>query len=202
MIALWAGLCGGITVGVPVGPVGALALADAVDGVATNACALALGTVLAEAVVAVGLATAAAYGLPTQAFGHPLVRSAFALFLVAFGLHMMRRPFDTSAPAPTSPRNLSRFIHAVVLTVSNPAVALGYAAVLIHSNPAVPPGWRSTFWLFCGVVVGSGVWWVALIPLLFILKRARNTTLPKHIVRLIGATFAIAGCVEASRIQF
>jgi len=196
MSELGTGLYAGLLVGVPFGPVGALALRYAIKGAFPQVCALAVGTVLAEAAVAIIVAVILAQPWPSGLTYHPAMSFAFAAFLTVVGTKMVLRPLGNSSGSPGSVAlGVSQ---GAGITLVNPGVAAGYFSILLGSRTAT---WSATGLasLAAGVIATSGAWWLALVPFLRRMIRIGKPDWTLVLVRGIGVVFVLGGIVVAVR---
>jgi threonine/homoserine/homoserine lactone efflux protein len=190
MSALATGLGAGLVLGVPFGPVGVLALRHAVQGAFADVWALAVGTVLAEAAMAVFVAMAVEPHLSESFASHPSLRFAYAAVLVLMGLAMIARPLGR--PSQRRGGRLASLAQGSVMTLLNPGIAAGYLAILIgnRENALQATGVPG---LAMGVVIGSGVWWLASVPVLRKLVRMGRPDRISTLVRALGVVFIVIG---------
>lgn len=197
MSALGLGLCAGLIVGVPFGPVGALALRYAIKGAFPQVWALAVGTVLAEAAVATVVALMVAEPWLGKLTHHPAVSFAFATFLTAVGAKAILCPMGTSGSSPGSvPWAVGQ---GAAITLINPGVPAGYLSLLLGCA-ASPWSARSLACLSLGVVAASGAWWIALIPVLRRFVRVGKPERTMIWARLLGVVFLLSGLAIGVRV--
>lgn len=161
---LFKGLAIGLAIAAPVGPIGLLCirrglsdgrLAAFVTGLGAAAADGVYGAIGAFGVTAIG-EFLSAQGLWLGLFG--------GLFLCWLGIAAIRRP-PTKAAAATPPRArdlLSFFASTFLLTLSNPATILSFAAVFAGLGLAGAEGYGAAIWLILGVFLGSAAWWLFL----------------------------------------
>jgi threonine/homoserine/homoserine lactone efflux protein len=192
MSALWTGLYAGLILGVPFGPVGVLALRYALQGAFAQVWALAVGTVLAEALIAVVVGMMIGARLPKAFAAHPVMRFAFAAILVLMGVSMIMRPLGQSSRRPGG--LLLSLGQGAGVTIINPGIAGGYLAIVVSRGHATSE--VTTLLNFAmGVVIASGAWWIAGVPILRKLVRLGKPEWMAALVRILGVVFVIAGLV-------
>ncbi|MGQ9928538.1 MAG: LysE family transporter [Chloroflexaceae bacterium] len=154
----------GLAIAAPVGPIGVLCInrtlrngrmADFVSGLGTTTADLIYGTIAAPGLT---VPTGALVGISfwTRLLG--------GLFLCYLGLHTLRGRPVTAQPAAGAARRLLRaYASTFVLTLTNPATIIAFAAIfagLGASSAAYSYG--EGVLLATGVAAGSALWWLML----------------------------------------
>lgn len=160
------GIAIGIGVNAPVGPVNVMCIHRAIHNGPTSAMAAGLGAWIADVV----FAAAAAFGVTAiSSFveGHlAVIKVLGGALMIAFGMKLLYAPSSVSA-APEDDTTLSLF-HAgftsMVLTITNPAVLLGFAAIFggLAGIGDKPGDFQTAATLTLGVAIGSAGWWLML----------------------------------------
>ena len=199
MDALSTGLYAGLVVGVPVGPVGALALRDAIEGRLARVWALGVGTVVAEASAAVVLTFGISHSLSHILSSHPIAHLLFAGFLGIVGGGMIARPISRNLPSAPSRQGVAQgFGQGFAITLLNPGVVAGYC-VVATAPIRLTPEILDLASLGIGVLLGSAIWWAVLIPILRTFVRMGKPEWTAITVRALGAAFIVAALVVGTR---
>lgn len=160
------GIVIGIGVNAPIGPVNVMCIHRAIRNGPTSALAAGVGAWIAD----VAFAAAAAYGVTAiTAFieGHlAVIKVVGGAILVAFGVKLLYAPSSTS-DAPPNDTKLSLFragLTSFALTVTNPAVLLGFFAIFggLAGIGEKRGDFGAAALLTLGVAIGSAGWWLAL----------------------------------------
>ena len=161
---LWQAALVGLSIAAPVGPIGLLTIQPSLNQGAAAGLATGLGAALADAAyggvaafsVAGVMAALSAARLPLALLG-----SGFLLWLA---WRTWQAPLAQAATAPSAQTHLLRCLAGTfVLTLSNPATILSFAAVF----GALAGSWgqasaATAWWLVSGVFAGSALWWLLL----------------------------------------
>ncbi|GLK68136.1 LysE family translocator [Hansschlegelia plantiphila] len=160
------GIIIGIGVNAPVGPTNVMCIHRAIRNGPTSAMAAGAGAFTADVLFA-GLAAFGVTAIATFVQGHlPVIKVVGGAALVAFGVKLLCAPTSLSK-APKNDTALSLLRAAVTsfaLTVTNPAVLLGFFAIFgglagIGENPG---DFGAAALLTLGVAIGSAAWWTGL----------------------------------------
>jgi threonine/homoserine/homoserine lactone efflux protein len=160
---LWRGIIIGFAIAAPVGPIGVLCIRRTLNDGRLTGFVSGLGAASADAVYGV----IAAFGLgmiaDSLAGADFWIRLLGGLFLLYLGIDIWRsKPAEAAAPA--NARNLAgAYATTFVLTITNPATILAFAAVFaglgiageMHNN-------LERALLVVGVSGGSALWWLTL----------------------------------------
>lgn len=160
------GIAIGIGVNAPVGPVNVMCIHRAIRNGPTSAMAAGVGAWVADVV----FAAAAAFGVTAiSSFveGHlAVIKVLGGALMIAFGMKLLYAPSSVSA-APEDDTTLSLFhaaLTSMVLTITNPAVLLGFAAIFggLAGIGDKPGDFQTAALLTLGVAIGSAGWWLML----------------------------------------
>jgi threonine/homoserine/homoserine lactone efflux protein len=160
------GILIGIGVNAPVGPTNVMCIHRAIRNGPTSAMAAGGGAFVADVLFA-GLAAFGVTAIATFVEGHlPVIKVIGGAVMVAFGVKLLYAPSSVSQ-APENDTTLSLVRAALTsfaLTVTNPAVLLGFFAIFgglagIGENPG---DFGAAALLTAGVAIGSAAWWAAL----------------------------------------
>lgn len=169
MLDVWlvtTGIVIGIGVNAPVGPVNVMCIHRAIRKGPTSAMAAGLGAWIAD----VMFAAAAAFGVTAISNfveGHlAVIKVLGGALMIAFGMKLLYAPSSVSA-APPNDTALSLFragLTSFLLTVTNPAVLLGFAAIFggLAGIGEKPGDFGTAATLTLGVAIGSAAWWLGL----------------------------------------
>jgi threonine/homoserine/homoserine lactone efflux protein len=160
-----------------------LALRHAVRGAFAQVWALALGTVAGEAAVAAVVASTLGPRLSKEFAPHASVRLGFAAVLVLMGLSMIVRPLGQPGQRPRG--LLPSLGQGAGLTLLNPGIAVGYAAILVGKGP-IDADASTLCSLVAGVAIASAAWWIVGVPVLHKLVRMGKPEWMAMLVRVLG----------------
>lgn len=186
------GLVVGLSIAVPVGPIGMLCIRRTlVQGRAAGLVA-GLGAATADAlygaVAAFGLAAVAG----ALAAGQEWLRLAGGLFLVSLGLKtLLAEPVERTAPV-TGRGLLGAYASTFLLTLANPLTVLSLAAIFTGLGVA-GAGRRAAAALVLGVFLGSALWWLLLSGGVSLLRLDVDPRRMRWVNRLAGAVIVALG---------
>ncbi len=195
------GILLGIAIAAPVGPIGALCINRTLSRGFWAGLAGGLGTALADGVYALLAASGfAAFAAVLSRISVPLglLGGAFMLWLGYQSLRSAEAP--RAAAADSGMADLFRVTATTfVLTLSNPATILSFAA--IFAGLGLASDGSGAFTTTAGVFVGSLVWWFFLCGLVTLLKHRLPDGFALWVSRISGlillafGLFAIASAV-------
>lgn len=160
------GMAVGVGVNAPVGPVNVMCIHRAIRNGPTSAMAAGFGAWVAD----VMFAALAAYGVTWIANfveGHLAVMKVVGgAVMIGFGVKLLYAPSSVTQ-APENDTRLSLFRAALTsfaLTVTNPAVLLGFFAIFggLVGIGDRPGDFGTAALLTIGVAIGSAAWWAML----------------------------------------
>ena len=160
------GMAVGVGVNAPVGPVNVMCIHRAIKNGPTSAMAAGVGAWIADVV----FAAAAAFGVTAISNfveGHlAVIKVIGGAVMIAFGMKLLLAP-SSPHDAPANDTALSLFragLTSFALTVTNPAVLLGFAAIFggLAGIGEKPGDFETAAQLTLGVAIGSAAWWAAL----------------------------------------
>jgi len=160
------GILIGIGVNAPVGPTNVMCIHRAIRSGVMSAMAAGAGAFVADVLFA-GMAAFGVTAAATFVEGHlPVMKVVGGAVLLAFGVKLLCAPTAVSRkPRNDTTASLLRAAGAsFALTVTNPAVLLGFFAIFgglagIGDNPG---DFGTAALLTLGVAIGSAAWWLAL----------------------------------------
>lgn len=160
------GILIGVGVNAPVGPTNVMCIHRAIRNGPTSAMAAGAGAFTADVLFA-GLAAFGVTAIATFVQGHlAVIKVIGGAVMIAFGVKLIYAPSSvTKAPENDTTLSLLRAAFtSFALTVTNPAVLLGFFAIFgglagIGENPA---DFGAAALLTLGVAIGSAGWWAAL----------------------------------------
>ncbi len=162
MSALLQGLLLGISIAVPVGPIGLLCLRRSLTAGRLAGFVSGLGAATADAVY--GLVAALGLTAVTHflvAYQRPL-QIAGGLFLLYLGVKILRTPAASTHVSTAPSTTLSAdYFSTLVLTLTSPLTILSFVG-LFAGTGALNSGSSSPFLLVLGIFLGSAAWWLAL----------------------------------------
>ena len=198
------GLLVGFSIAAPVGPIGVLCIRRTLTLGLLAGLLSGLGAATADAVYG----AIAAYGL--TAISGILVGQSFWFRLVG-GIFLIYLGVQTFLAKPaTKPAELVGLANAqglagvyfstVVLTMTNPATTMSFAAVfaglgLASTGASSPAAHLAAITLVLGVFVGSALWWLLLSSVVSVLRSAFKLNLLQWLNRVSGAVLIMFGVV-------
>lgn len=157
------GLAIGLAIAAPVGPIGLLCISRTLTHGRLIGLACGLGAATADAVYA----SIAAFGLTLVSDALTEHQDSMRLIGGLFLCHLALRALLTASSQAAVPRSGSGLATAYgstfLLTLTNPATILSFAAVFAGLNIAAEEGRNApAIGLVLGVFLGSALWWVLL----------------------------------------
>lgn len=196
------GLLIGFSIAAPVGPIGVLCIRRTLADGRLVGLVSGLGAATADAIYGV----IAAYGLTLisailigQSFWFRLIGGIFLIYLGT--KTALAQPADHAAEAEA--RGLaSAYLSTVVLTLTNPATILSFAAVFAGLGLASAQGDRlSAAILVFGVFLGSALWWLFLSSGVSLLRTKFNAHGLRWLNRISGLVLISFGIVAVSPVD-
>lgn len=191
----------GVAVAAPIGPMGILCMRTTLirgwrHGLAIGG-GIAIGDGLYGAVAALGMAGLSAFML---AYQKPL-HIAAGLFLIWLGLMAFRASRNAEPDAASlTVRGWRRdFATAILLTLTNPPTIIMFAAVFTALAPSEGFHSGNALIIVAGVVLGSLLWWGALVLVISALRHAIGAGARRWIDRVAGIVLSALGVVEVRR---
>lgn len=188
----------GLAVAAPVGPIGVLCIQRSLAGGFWAGFSGGIGTAVADAVYA-GLAAAGFAVLATDAGDfQDWLRWGGALFIAWLGWRTVFAATDADAAKagtarPGQPFRL--FLGTFLLTMSNPATILSFAAMFAGLGLAANPSAAAATTVVAGVFAGSLLWWAILSGSMAFMRQRITGDIRRWINRIAGAVliaFAVA----------
>ncbi len=157
------GILIGFSLAIPVGPIGLLLIRRTLTRGRASGLASGFGAATADAIYG----SVAGFGVTLMS--KFLLENSSALrviggaFLCYLGLKIFRSRPSEKTPSTEGKSLISDYVSTVVLTLTNPATILAFAAVFAASGVASSDGrhWN-TILLVTGVFCGSATWWLVL----------------------------------------
>lgn len=161
----------GLAIAAPLGPIGALCIARTLERGFWTGVAGGLGTALADGAYALMAAAGfAAFSALLEAISVPL-QLLGGLFLLWLGWKSFQ-PKPPATAARTGARDLLSTTGATfLLTATNPATVLSFAAIFAGLGLASAGSGASAAALVAGVFAGSMLWWIVLSGTVALLHR-------------------------------
>lgn len=182
------GLAVGFSIAAPVGPIGILCIRRTLRDGAWTGFMAGLGAATADAaygsVAGFGL-TAVSGFLVAQRFWLSLAGGGFLFYLGARTI--ASEPADGAAPEGAG-RPLSAYGSTFLLTLTNPATILSFAAVFAGLGLAASSSYLAASSLVLGVFLGSAAWWILLSAGVGTLRARVNSGWMRAVNRVSGAT--------------
>jgi len=198
------GLILGISVAVPIGPVGLLCIDRTIKKHFWSGFFSGIGAASADAL----------YGL-VAAFGITFIsnlliseefyfRLVGGILLIAIGIRSFRlKPKQISVYEPTKKHLIKDFLSAFVLTITNPGTVLFFMAVFTGFGLTGTTGeFVSAITLVSGIFIGSVTWWLVLSSSAFILKPRINDKFLTGLNHLSSTAIIIFGLVILASLFF
>jgi len=156
------GLVIGFSIAAPVGPIGVLCIRRSLGGGARAGFASGLGAATADAaygcVAGFGLTSVSGLLVRWQSW----LGVGGGLFLCYLGARSFLRPPAQAPAADGAGRLLAGYASTFVLTLSNPATILSFAAVFAGFGLGAYSDYSAASFLVLGVFAGSAAWWLIL----------------------------------------
>jgi threonine/homoserine/homoserine lactone efflux protein len=184
----------GFLIAVPVGPIGVLCIRRSL----TEGWRVGLATGLGAATADAAYGAVAAFGLTalTTALveGRVWLAIVGGLFLVYLGL----RTFTSSPGEAAEVRRggaglLAAYASTFLLTVTNPATIISFAAVFAGWGVGTAGDWGAAGMLVAGVFVGSAAWWLILSGGVSALRSKVKPPMLRWVNRVSGAVLLLFG---------
>lgn len=190
------GILLGLAVAMPVGPIGVLCIQRSLAGGFWAGFSGGIGTAVADAVyaalAAAGFAVLAGSLGPVQ----QILRWGGAAFILWLGWRTIAAPVaERAADLPQQGQPLRLFVVTFLLTMSNPATILSFAALFAGLGLAAEPTVDAAVSAVAGVFIGSLLWWAILSGGVAALRQRIGAESRRWINRIAGAVlivFAIA----------
>jgi len=190
------GILLGLAVAMPVGPIGVLCIQRSLAGGFWTGFSGGIGTAAADAVYAA--LAAAGFAVLASSIGpaQDVLRWGGAAFILWLGWRTVTAPVAERAadlPQQGSPGRL--FLVTFLLTMSNPATILSFAALFAGLGLAAEPTLDAAVSAVAGVFIGSLLWWAVLSGGVAALRQRIGAESRRWINRIAGAVliiFAIA----------
>jgi threonine/homoserine/homoserine lactone efflux protein len=194
------GMVIGFSIAAPVGPIGVLCIRRSLADGSRAGLAAGLGAATADA----AYGSVAAFGLTV--ISGALVRRQFWLalvggsFLCYLGLRtFISKPAEHAATAPVDSL-LATYFSTVLLTLTNPATILSFAAVFAGFGLGVAADYAGACALVLGVFLGSALWWLILSGGVGLLRSRVTTDWMVAINRFSGALLLGFGFFALSKV--
>lgn len=190
------GILLGLAVAMPVGPIGVLCIQRSLAGGFWTGFSGGIGTAVADAVyaalAAAGFAVLAGSIGPAQ----DILRWGGAAFILWLGWRTIASPVaERAADLPQQGSPVRLFAVTFLLTMSNPATILSFAALFAGLGLAAEPTLDAAVSAVAGVFIGSLLWWAVLSGGVAALRQRIGAESRRWINRIAGAAliiFAIA----------
>jgi threonine/homoserine/homoserine lactone efflux protein len=196
----------GFSIAAPVGPIGILCIRRSLSEGWLIGLLTGLGAATADAVYG----SIAGFGLTfisTALISHAMIlRLVGSLFLCYLGVKtIMTKPVPTNLAEDTavisSQGQVSAYLSAGVLTLTNPITIMSFAAVFTGlglTNKAADYG--SAAVLVTGIFLGSALWWLSLSSSVSLLRSHFNLRRLEWLNRISGAILLVFGIIALSTI--
>jgi threonine/homoserine/homoserine lactone efflux protein len=193
------GLVIGFSIAAPVGPIGVLCIRRSLERGAASGFASGLGAATADAaygcVAGFGLTSVSGLLVRWQS-GLGLVGG---IFLCALGLRsLLGRPAQEAAGSGAAGL-LAGYASTVLLTLSNPATILSFAAVFAGFGLGAYSDYGSAAFLVLGIFAGSAAWWLFLCSAVGLLRARVTQGWLLAVNRASGAMLIGFGCYAVLR---
>jgi threonine/homoserine/homoserine lactone efflux protein len=185
------GLAVGFSIAAPVGPIGLLCIRRTLTG--GWGLGLATGMGAATADMAYGLVAAAGLTAVTEVLvsaRRPL-QFAGGAALILLGLTFLRAEVPTERAGADSTSLAAAYATTFLLTLTNPATILSFAAVMAGLGAMSATG--ETAILVAGVFIGSALWWLALSTAVSLFRHRLPEMVAVWINRASGAAIMVFG---------
>lgn len=187
------GLAVGFSIAAPVGPIGLLCIRRTITGGWRLGFATGMGAATAD--MAYGLVAAAGLTAVTEVLvgARQPLQFAGGAALIWLGLMFLRAEAPKERASATSTGLAAAYATTFLLTLTNPATILSFAAVMAGLGAMSASG--QTAALVAGVFLGSALWWLALSAAVSLVRHRLPETVLVWINRVSGAAIMIFGIV-------
>jgi threonine/homoserine/homoserine lactone efflux protein len=193
------GLLIGLSIAAPVGPIGVLCIRRSLADGPRTGLVVGLGAATADAtygcIAAFGL-TAISSFLIGQQFWLGLFGG---LFLCWLGYRTFITPPATNAADAKGENLLTIWFSTLLLTLTNPATILSFAAVFAGLGLGATPDYLSASIMVLGVFIGSALWWLFLSNLVALFRSRITPQWMKNVNRFSGCTLIAFGAYALIR---
>lgn len=190
------GILLGLAVAMPVGPIGVLCIQRSLAGGFWTGFSGGIGTAAADAVYAALAATGFAVLAGSLGPAQDILRWGGAAFILWLGWRTIAAPVaERAADLPQQGQPIRLFVVTFLLTMSNPATILSFAALFAGLGLAAEPTVDAAVSAVAGVFIGSLLWWAILSGGVAALRQRIGAESRRWINRIAGAVlivFAIA----------
>jgi len=187
----------GIVIAAPVGAMAVLSIQRTLAlgwraGIATGG-GIALADGMFAAVAAFGVTAVSEWLVDYQA---PL-RIIGGLGLLWLGWRALRSTSETAPDVPAAERigYLRQFSTALGLTLTNPMTIMAFAAVFAGAGLIAQPGVDSAIAVTLGIAVGSLLWWLLLITIVWVVRHTLSPRVMAIINRVSGGVLIAFGAL-------
>lgn len=190
------GILLGLAVAMPVGPIGVLCIQRSLAGGFWTGFSGGIGTAAADAVYAALAAAGFAVLAGSLGPAQDILRWGGAAFILWLGWRTIAAPVaERAADLPQQGQPIRLFVVTFLLTMSNPATILSFAALFAGLGLAAEPTVDAAVSAVAGVFIGSLLWWAILSGGVAALRQRIGAESRRWINRIAGAVlivFAIA----------
>jgi threonine/homoserine/homoserine lactone efflux protein len=185
------GLAVGFSIAAPVGPIGLLCIRRTLSGGWRLGLATGMGAATAD--MAYGLVAAAGLTAVTEVLvgARQPLQFAGGAVLILLGLTFLRAEAPGERVGAESTGLPAAYATTFLLTLTNPATILSFAAVMAGLGAMSASG--QTVVLVAGVFVGSALWWLALSTAVSLIRHRLPPTVLVWINRASGAAIMAFG---------
>lgn len=191
VLAALKGLAVGFSIAAPVGPIGLLCIRRTLSGGWRLGLATGMGAATADMVY--GLVAAAGLTVVTEILvgARQPLQFAGGAALILLGLTFLRAEAPGERMGADSTGLATAYATTFLLTLTNPATILSFAAVMAGLGAMTATG--QTAVLVAGVFLGSALWWLALSTAVSLIRHRLPEMVLVWINRASGAAIMLFG---------
>jgi threonine/homoserine/homoserine lactone efflux protein len=191
VLAALKGLAVGFSIAAPVGPIGLLCIRRTLSGGWRLGLATGMGAATADMIY--GLVAAAGLTVVTEILvgARQPLQFAGGAALILLGLTFLRAEAPGERMGADSTGLATAYATTFLLTLTNPATILSFAAVMAGLGAMTATG--QTAVLVAGVFLGSSLWWLALSTAVSVIRHRLPERILVWINRASGAAIMLFG---------
>jgi threonine/homoserine/homoserine lactone efflux protein len=195
-VSFFHAMVAGLALAAPVGPVGLVCIRRTLSRGMLSGFLSGMGAAIVDAMYA----SVAAFGVTiissTLAKYSSILELVGGLFLCALGIHAIRSHKVVEASDPQSHSHYGDFASVFVLTLTNPATIIGFAALFSALGLTGEEGSRrGAMILVSGVFAGSALWWLILSTVMHHIRHFLSGKSMHWINLVSGAAIVLIGVV-------
>ena len=187
-LSFFKGIVAGLILGIPAGPIGAIAIRNLITKGPIHGVFMGLGCALVDVIYGIFIGLGSNY-VSSLLFANQFWISLFGgIVLIGIGIKIFFTPPSFAPNSAYSGRDYpSSFFMAFFLALTSPAILISFTAVFASLNLGFSTVISITaLKQITGIVIGGAIWWVILGFSVRLLKRKINTRSFKNINKFFG----------------